>query len=112
MLLRSVCTAAVAISSLWLADSSANAMRPFRDEFLAKYVKPGKFRATAEIAKFGIGPVIATFGLLSDFDPRTSHFPSLLLPSLGFWPQTSLVTSPSPTTKWRPDRPTRRAARG
>jgi hypothetical protein len=40
VLLRSVCVAVVAISLFWLADSSAKAMKPFRDEFMAKYVKP------------------------------------------------------------------------
>jgi hypothetical protein len=38
-LLRSACMVVVAISLLWLVESLANAMKPFRDEFVAKYVK-------------------------------------------------------------------------
>jgi hypothetical protein len=38
-LLRGVGVAAVAVSLLWLADSTAHAMKPFRDEFMARYVK-------------------------------------------------------------------------
>jgi hypothetical protein len=51
-LLRSVCRGLAAISLFWLVDSSASAMKPFRDEFMAKYVKPdstdAKERAFAE----------------------------------------------------------------
>ena len=38
-LLRSVGMVVVAISLLGLVESLANAMKPFRDEFVAKYVK-------------------------------------------------------------------------
>lgn len=37
---RFVSMAVVGVSLLCLMDSSANAMKPFRDEFMAKYVKP------------------------------------------------------------------------
>ena len=40
VLLRSVCAAVATASLFWLAEFPANAMKPFRDEFLAKYVKP------------------------------------------------------------------------
>jgi hypothetical protein len=40
VLLRSVGAAAAAVSLTWLVGSSASAMKPFRDEFMTKYVKP------------------------------------------------------------------------
>ena len=40
VLLRSIGMAVVAVSLVCLVDSPANAMKPFREEFVAKYVKP------------------------------------------------------------------------
>ena len=55
VVLRSVCPVVLAISLLWLTGSSATAMKPFHDEFVAKYVKPDstdkKEKAFAEAAQ-------------------------------------------------------------
>lgn len=55
VVLRSVCPLAGALSLLWLMGSLAVAMKPFHDEFVAKYVKPDstekKEKAFAEAAQ-------------------------------------------------------------
>ena len=61
VLSRSVCSVVVAVSLLWLTGSSAVAMKPFHDEFVAKYVKPDStdekekaFAKAAQAAKCNI----------------------------------------------------------
>jgi hypothetical protein len=81
VLLRLVGPAAMAISWLWLVDSPARAMKPFHDEFVAKYVKPDSsdakekaFSQAAQVAKCGICHQGKTKAVRNEYGRALSRF--------------------------------------